>query len=524
MLTIADLWKQGKIIINRIRFGLVLLFLLAMIGAKDEFQPKMFLIHMMGTCIMGFYCAIAYFLERKSNPPTWFHKILILMDTLVLSFTIILDCSLSLQEAEAALANAVVYFIFFFNAIYSGFLGDRKFVLINSLLGSILVAVALVVAVKIGGVQLSVDPEQSRQIGYVGLAGEVMKPIFIMIAGYIVSLLVQLLTKISSLAEIKAEEAEMLLGQTKERNKVSANAAIKLESSIINFSKFVSDTSLKLESQAASLEEITAVISELSSSFESNGASIEEQNTKVQRMVSDTVELKETVDQILIQSEQLVEIAEMNKKESMSVTEVADQTATHLESIQASFDQVNEINNIVAEIGEKTNLLALNASIEAARAGDVGKGFAVVANEVSKLAEFTKNNVKRIATVVKSSKEIISNARYASQSTGELAKSQIDRLNQTLMQIQNMNQLYVEQRNTLSSILSELSQIRELSNQIAGSTKEQLLGQKEASKGIIQLEMEVNEISRASKDLEEHIQMIKEEANILASMGSNESK
>lgn len=520
MLSIADLWKQGKIIINRIRFGLVLLFLLAMIGAKDEFQPKMFLIHMIGTCTMGFYCALAYVLEKKTNPPTWFHKILILMDTLVLSLTIILDCSLSLEEAEAALSNAVVYFIFFFNAIYSGFLGDRKFVLMNSLLGSVLSAIALIVAVNVGGIQLSVDPKQSQEIGYVGLAGEVMKPIFIMIAGYIVSLLVQLLTKISSLADIKAEEAEVLLNQTKERSKVSANAALKLESSINNFSKFVSDTSVKLESQAASLEEITAVISELSSSFESNGVSIEEQNNKVQNMVADTVELKETVDQILIQSEQLVEIAEINKKESMSVTEVADQTASHLESIQASFDQVNEINNIVAEIGEKTNLLALNASIEAARAGDVGKGFAVVANEVSKLAEFTKNNVKRISSVVKSSKEIITNARNASKNTGELAKSQIERLNQTLMQIQNMNQLYIEQRNTLSSILSELSQIRELSNQIAGSTKEQLLGQKEASKGIIQLEMEVNEISRASKDLEEHIQMIKEEANTLASMGN----
>lgn len=205
----------------------------------------------------------------------------------------------------------------------------------------------------------------------------------------------------------------------------------------------------------------------------------------------------------------------------MSVTEVADQTAAHLEAIQSSFDQVNEINNIVAEIGEKTNLLALNASIEAARAGDVGKGFAVVANEVSKLAEFTKNNVKRISIVVKSSKEIIANARNASKNTGELAKSQIDRLNQTLVEIQDMNRLYIEQRNTLSAILLELGQIRELSKQISESTKEQLLGQKEASKGIVQLEMEVNEISRASKDLEEHIEMIKDEANKLASMSQS---
>lgn len=492
-----------------------------MLGAKDEFQPKMFLIHMIGTCVMGFYCALAYFLEKKSDPPTWFHKLLIIFDTLVLSGTIILDCSLSLMEAEAALANAVVYFIFFFNAIYSGFLGDRKFVLLNSAIGSLLAAVALIVAVKFSGVQLSVDPELSRQPGYVGMAGEVMKPIFIMVAGYIVSLLVQLLTKISFLAESKADETEILLLQTRERAKVSINAAVKLENSITNFSNFVSQTSTKLESQAASLEEITAVISELSSSFESNGSSIEVQNHKVQNMVADTVELKQTVDQILLQSKSLVEIAETNKKESMSVTEVADQTAAFLEEIQASFDQVNEINNIVAEIGDKTNLLALNASIEAARAGDVGRGFAVVADEVSKLAEFTKNNVKRISTVVKNSKEIIGSARNASKSTGELAKSQIERLNLTLVQIQDMNQLYVEQGKTLSSILLELSQIRELSNQIASSTKEQLLGQKEASKGIIQLEMEVNEISRASKDLEEHIFMIKEEANNLASMNQS---
>lgn len=521
MLTIADLWKQGKIIINRIRFGLVLLFVFAMLGAKDEFQPKMFVIHMIGTCTMGFYCAIAYILEKKTNPPTWFHKLLVLLDTLVLSGTIIMDCTLSAKEAEAALANAIVYFIFFFNAIYSGFLGDRKFVLINSLLGAFLSGVALYCAVSISGLQLSVDPELSSKPGYVGVTGEILKPVFIFTAGYIVSLLVQLLTKISSLAEIKAHESEVLLGQTKERNKISANAAVKLESSITNFSNFVSQTSIKLESQAASLEEITAVISELSSSFESNGSSIEEQNNKVQGMVADTEILKETVDQILVQSERLVEIAEINKKESMSVTEVADQTANHLESIQSSFDQVNEINNIVAEIGEKTNLLALNASIEAARAGDVGKGFAVVANEVSKLAEFTKNNVKRISIVVKSSKEIITNARNASKSTGELAKSQIDRLNQTLVAIQNMNQLYLEQRNTLSAILVELGQIRELSKQISESTKEQLLGQKEASKGIVQLEMEVNEISRASKDLEEHIEMIKDEANKLASMSQN---
>ncbi|MDF3820891.1 methyl-accepting chemotaxis protein [Leptospira sp. 96542] len=514
--SIQSLWKQGKIIINRIRFGLVLLFTVSLAGAKDSFQPKMFLIHAVGTAVMGLYCLIAYVWEKNRNPPTWFHKLLILFDTLVLSGTIIFDCTLSTAEADSALANMVVYFIYFFIIIYSGFLGDRKFVLLNASLGSILSIAAVYIAVTVGGVILSDDPKFTSQIGYAGVSTEVLKPVFIFVAGYIVYLLVSLLTKISTLAETKANQAEDLLQKFSDKNRISSKAALKLESSIVSFSDYVSRTSSKLESQAASLEEITAVISELSSSFESNGISIEEQNGKVKGMVSDALLLKESVDRIINFSGRLVEIAESNKKESEAVTEVATKTAEQLQVIQTSFDQVDEINKIVSEIGDKTNLLALNASIEAARAGDVGRGFAVVANEVSKLAEFTQNNVKRISKVVNDSRGFILAAKTASTHTGDLAKSQISKLNETLMQIQDMQNMFIEQRDTLNDILIELDQINLLSTQIAESTKEQLLGQKEASKGIVQLEMEVNEISRSSKDLEEHIEMIKEESQNLA--------
>lgn len=77
-------------------------------------------------------------------------------------------------------------------------------------------------------------------------------------------------------------------------------------------------------------------------------------------------------------------------------------TLSASDAIRARFDDIADVSNRIAEIASRTDILAVNASIEAARAGDAGRGFAVVANEVRDLAERTKRDVASIDTLVSS--------------------------------------------------------------------------------------------------------------------------
>lgn len=163
------------------------------------------------------------------------------------------------------------------------------------------------------------------------------------------------------------------------------------------------------------------------------------------------------------QNNQLARHGESNVTQSIvliqNVVNTVNNSASIVSQLNQSIQKIGQITIVIKEIAEQTNLLALNAAIEAARAGEQGRGFAVVADEVRKLAERTSNSTAEISSVVDAIKIETSNAVTAMSNIETEVKSGA-----------NLSQIT---GGALKEIVSAAAKAMELVDSIALSTKEQ---------------------------------------------------
>jgi methyl-accepting chemotaxis protein len=168
------------------------------------------------------------------------------------------------------------------------------------------------------------------------------------------------------------------------------------------------------------------------------------------------------------------------------IAERVKQTAATIDALGTRSEQIGEIIGTIEDIADQTNLLALNAAIEAARAGEQGRGFAVVADEVRALAERTTKATKEIGAMIKAIQSETGEAvrsmedgvrevekgAVSSQKSGESLQEILDQINEVNMQIHQIATAAEEQTATVSEITSNIHQVTEVVHQSARGAEE----------------------------------------------------
>lgn len=208
--------------------------------------------------------------------------------------------------------------------------------------------------------------------------------------------------------------------------------------------------------------------------------------------------VKENTEQISKTIEKINQIAKF-------VTNAVDK----LELLGKATESINDILEVIDEIAEQTNLLALNAAIEAARAGEHGRGFAVVADEVRKLAERSSKSTKEIADIISNIKNetinVIQTMKYGKKEVDEiikLADTSRDSLNQMLENIQIVIQ-------NISQIASANEQQSIVSKEVAQKVDDISNSIKESSIAVSQIAVATDDLNRLAVNLKNAVELFK---------------
>ena len=256
---------------------------------------------------------------------------------------------------------------------------------------------------------------------------------------------------------------------------------------------------------------------QISSSAEEMAAGAQEQNTQTGEVAAAMEEMSRTVietagnattaaDASRLASEKANEGAKKlaaSKEGMQQIVEATDTVGTNISSLANKTDQIGEIAQVIDEIADQTNLLALNAAIEAARAGEQGRGFAVVADEVRKLAERTTKATKEIAETIKAIQVEAKEANSSMEEAGAAVKGGME-LNEEVGVV-------------LTDILNSIDGVSQQINQVAAASEEQSATAEQVSSNI----EAINNVTSESAAVVQQIATASEDLNRLTENLSN---
>lgn len=279
------------------------------------------------------------------------------------------------------------------------------------------------------------------------------------------------------------------------------------------FNQFIEQLHSIVSDTANTVITLTKASEELSSSSVKILKGSEEQSRRASQIATASEEMSATIAEVAKNAHDAAESAreanrvaqkggEVVEKTITSVNSIASisrDTATTITSLGDRSKEIGEIIKVIEEIADQTNLLALNATIEAARAGEQGRGFAVVADEVRKLAERTTKATKEIGDMIKVIQEDTDKALSA--------------MDMEVKAVEEGVSLAEEAGLSLKEIVKKVEDVSSMIDQIATATEEQ-------SQAAEQISSDIETMAGISKDTTRDVERISEASSNIARLAS----